>query len=210
MIIGLDFDNTIVCYQRALVNLSREIEGLTEDLPRTKIGLRNYLRSQGREDEWTEFQGRLYGPGMEEAAPFEGAVETMKTLQRQGHKLVIVSHRSKYPYRGTQYNLHHYAESWIRKNLHCHGLFRDGEEIKNVDFLEKKDDKLAKIKAHACDFFVDDLPEIIDHQMFPVDTVGILFNSVNAVDNEKSINAKLEIRCWHHLVGLIAEICTRK
>ena len=62
MLIGLDFDNTIVCYDNAIRVLSQQIPNIPPDISRTKIGLRNYLREENRELEWTQFQGELYGP----------------------------------------------------------------------------------------------------------------------------------------------------
>ena len=78
--LGLDFDNTIVCYDAAIEVLAEEMFDLPPEVPRTKLGLRNYLRAEGREPEWTVFQGELYGPGMRHAQPFEGAIETMLQL----------------------------------------------------------------------------------------------------------------------------------
>ena len=45
MRIGLDFDNTIVCYDQAIKQLADELLELPEDDPRTKLGLRDHLRA---------------------------------------------------------------------------------------------------------------------------------------------------------------------
>ena len=47
MLIGLDFDNTIVCYNEAIALLAEELFELLAEVPRTKLGLRNYLRGAG-------------------------------------------------------------------------------------------------------------------------------------------------------------------
>ena len=123
MRIGLDFDNTIVCYDNAIKLLSEQLFELPDDVSRTKIGLRDYLRREGRESEWTAFQGQLYGPGMIYAEPFADAISTMHQLEDQGHELFIVSHRSKWPYAGRRYDLHGAAQNWISEHLRSSGLF---------------------------------------------------------------------------------------
>ena len=85
MLIGLDFDNTIVCYDEAIARLADELFDLPPDVPRTKLVLRDFLRRAKREPEWTAFQGALYGPGMAYAEPFEQALETMQALKDMGH-----------------------------------------------------------------------------------------------------------------------------
>lgn len=117
MLIGLDFDNTIVCYDAAIAVLAEKVLDLPVEVPRTKLGLRDHLRATGRELEWTAFQGELYGPGMRHAQPFDGAIETMLELVDAGYELVIVSHRSRKPYAGEPHDLHAAARAWVAERL---------------------------------------------------------------------------------------------
>jgi hypothetical protein len=172
MLIGLDFDNTIVCYDGVIATLSKKILDTPSEVPRTKLGLRDYLRSEGREPEWTAFQGELYGPGMRDAEPFEGAINVMARLASIGHQLVIVSHRSLRPYSGPPYDLHAAARAWVSANLQRAGLFGNGE----VYFLETLESKLATISKLGCKVFLDDLPAVLEAPNFPANTIGILFD----------------------------------
>ena len=204
--IGLDFDNTIVCYDEAIALLADEMFKLPPDLPRTKLGLRDHLRKAGREEEWTAFQGELYGPGMACAQPFEGAIETMQALTREGHELMIVSHRSLRPYAGPSYNLHEAARDWVYKRLRSTGLFLEevrGHEASNIYFLETREAKIAKIAEMGCDVFLDDLPEIIFSPDFPTTTVGILFRPGGKGNNE---DCEHHISAWHQLRTLLAQV----
>ena len=176
MLIGLDFDNTIVCYDHAINVLSSNISNLPPDLSRTKLSLRNFLRSENREDEWTLFQGELYGPGMRFAEPFPQAITAMKALICSGHDLVIVSHRNKCPYAGEQYDLHFFAQQWITDNLRPQGLFNVDSDQPNAFFLESKSEKISKISSLGCQVFIDDLPEIFFDENFPAYTKRFLFN----------------------------------
>lgn len=173
MLIGLDFDNTIVCYDQAIEQLAEELFELPEEVPRTKLGLRDHLRAEGRESEWTAFQGELYGPGMRYAQPFEGAIETMLLFVDNGYELVIVSHRSRRPYEGPSYDLHASARGWVADHLQTAGLFAEGSG--NVNFLETRQEKVARIAELGCYAFLDDLPEVLGDSGFPASTIGILF-----------------------------------
>lgn len=175
MRIGLDFDNTIVCYDQAIALLAEELFELPEEVPRTKLGLRDHLRAVGREPEWTAFQGELYGPGMRHAQPFEGAIATMQQLVAAGHELVIISHRSRHPYAGPRHDLHAAARTWVADWLHTVGLFDEQSNQACVYFMETRDQKLAMINKLGCDVFLDDLYEVLTAPSFPVNTRGIQF-----------------------------------
>jgi hypothetical protein len=172
MIIGLDFDNTIVCYDEAIARLADELLNLPETVPRTKLGVREHFRDRGREDEWTAFQGVLYGPGMQHAQPFAGCLETLKGLTAKGYSLSIVSHRSARPYAGPAYDLHDYARNWVSRHLLEDGLIKADA----VFFHETREQKVAQIGQLGCVLFLDDLPEVFAEPGFPHATQPILFD----------------------------------
>ena len=178
MRIGLDFDNTIVCYDQAIALLAEELFELPAELPRTKLELRNFLRADGREAEWTAFQAELYGPGMRYAQPFEGAISTMQQLAAEGHELVIISHRSRRPYAGPPHDLHVAARGWVDERLQTNGLFTDDNSM--INFLETREEKVACISHLCCCAFLDDLPDVLQAPGFPAQTVGILFDPSGA------------------------------
>jgi hypothetical protein len=175
MRIGLDFDNTIVCYDQAITVLAEEVFELPKEMPRTKLALRDFLRAAGREREWTSFQGALYGPGMHHAQPFDGAISTMQQLASEGHELVIISHRSRWPYAGPTYDLHEAARGWVADNLQSLGLFGNKGDEDHVYFLETRDQKVEMITFWRCNVFLDDLAEVLCAPSFPSSTLGIHF-----------------------------------
>jgi len=201
LIIGLDFDNTIVCYDQAIVKLSHSVNDLPLSISRTKLGLRDHLRAAGREAEWIAFQGILYGPGMEHAEPFEGALETMHKMVADGHRLVIISHRSRHPYAGPPHDLHAAARTWVAQRLQSLGLFSTAlNNATAVNFLETRDEKIEMIGKLECDLFVDDLPEVLDDIGFPADTKRLLFDPTeehNASSNHNRISS------WKQLPSFI-------
>jgi hypothetical protein len=202
MRIGLDFDNTIVCYDKAITLLADELFVLPQDVPRTKLGLRDYLRGVGRESDWTAFQGQLYGPGMRYSQPFRGAIATMQKLSSDGHELMIVSHRSRWPYAGHRYDLHEAAQLWIASHLQTSGLFAMNNS-QAVHFMETKKDKISKIAELSCEVFLDDLPEVLDTPEFPASTIGILFNpGSNGLPGMK----RLAITTWEQLINQLENL----
>lgn len=189
MRIGLDFDNTIVCYDQAIALLAEELFKLPPDVPRTKLGLRDYLRVAGREPEWTAFQGELYGPGMRYAQPFEGAIATMQLLVAEGHELFIISHRSRRPYAGLPHDLHAAARVWVAYHLQSAGLFGGLGNEACVLFLETRDQKVEMISHRCCEAFLDDLPEVLSAPDFPAAAKAILFDpgaAATAVDQSNT------------------------
>jgi len=174
MRIGIDFDNTIVCYD-GLFHQAALDEGLIPpDLPLNKIAVRDHLRAIGREDDWTALQGQVYGARMAEAEAFPGVKEVLEWAAQAGATLFIISHKTRHPFRGPSYDLHRAARAWIGK-----ALCEDGVPLISPDrvFFElTKEEKLARIAACACDFFIDDLPEILLAPGFPAAIEGILFD----------------------------------
>ena len=200
MIIGLDFDNTIVCYDEAIKRLAKDVSSLPETTPKTKLGIRGFLREQDRETEWTEFQGKLYGPGMVHAKPFPAALEMIGAIQQAGHKTVIISHRSKHPYLGPKHDLHISARQWIKKHL----VFKGNALIpeRDIHLNETKDEKVALIDFLQCDLFIDDLVDILTHASFPPSTEKLWFSPLG-LTHKRDLPPNIRmIKHWNELTWL--------
>src|SRR5687768_9193602 len=106
MRIGIDFDNTIVSYDALFHKVAREQNLIPEDTPANKVAVRDHLRRIGQEDRWTELQGYVYGARMDEASAYPGAIEFMRACIRAQHVLAVISHKTRFPFLGPQYDLH--------------------------------------------------------------------------------------------------------
>lgn len=195
--LGIDFDNTIVCYDQVFHRVAREQGLIPENLPISKQAVRDYLRSVDQEDRWTEMQGYVYGPRLTDAQAFPGVLDFIRDQVRKGTTLFIVSHKTKHPYMGPKYDLHQAALSWLELN----GFF-DLERIRlpreNV-FLElTKKDKLARIGSLGCTHFIDDLPELLAEPDFPRDVKKVLFDPN---DDHAPLTAFARARSWKSLEG---------
>lgn len=178
MLVGLDFDNTIARYDDLFHRLAVERGLVPPELPRTKQAVRDFLRRADREGEWTELQGIAYGPRITDAAPFPGVLEFLHRCRESGVGLVIVSHKTRHPFRGEKHDLHAAAHAF----LESHGFYR-GDTGLSPDrvFLELTlKGKLARVSALGCAAFVDDLPEVLDEPAFPGGVRKVLFDPAAA------------------------------
>jgi len=174
MLIGVDFDNTIVRYDTIFHSIARERGLIPATVPVNKAAVRDYIRAADRESAWTEMQGHAYGPGIMEAEPFIGVWDFFRRCVAEGAEVRIVSHKTRYPYLGPKHDLHAFTRAWIEAQPVV------AEGVLNVEtdvFLEAtKADKLQRIGALQCDWFIDDLPEFLSESAFPTSARAILFD----------------------------------
>ncbi len=177
MHLGIDFDNTIANYDTAFFAAARERNLVPEDVDSTKSGVKQFLIDDGRESDWTELQGFVYGPGIHHATPFPGFLEFVRKAAAAQWRLTIVSHKTKHPYRGPAYDLHAAAAGW----LDVQGVMTS---VNSRFFELTKEAKLDRVANEGIECFVDDLPDILRHERFPGSfTRPILFDPNGAHEN---------------------------
>lgn len=178
MLIGVDFDNTIVSYDALFHRLAVEQDLIPPEVPVSKEQVRNHLRRSGREDAWTELQGYVYGARLCDAAAFPGAIEFFRNCREQDIPVCIISHKTRHPFRGPAYDLHQAALGWLEQN----GFF-DPANIglpRHAVHLETTlAGKLQRIADLPCTHFIDDLPELLGEPAFPAETQPWLFDPNN-------------------------------
>lgn len=175
MLIGVDFDNTIVSYDALFHRIAMERGLVPPDLPVNKTAVRDHLRAAGREDVWTAMQGEVYGTRLAEAAPFPGVLDFFRACRERGLPVVIVSHKTRHPFLGPKHDLHAAARAWLT----AQGFFDPagaGLRPEAAFFELTKADKLARIGAAGCTHFIDDLPELLADAAFPAHVARFLFD----------------------------------
>ncbi len=193
MLVGIDFDNTIVAYGDLFYRAAVERELVPLDAPQTKGAVRDYLRIVGREDDWTELQGYLYGVAIEQAEPFPGVIDFAKRCRSANVPTKIISHRTRRPYRGEQYDLHEAARCWLTN----HGLT---DMVDGVFLEETREAKLNRITESKCTYFIDDLPEFLADPAFPATVQRILFDP----DGQHADSADyVRTRSWQEISQLL-------
>ena len=174
MLIGIDFDNTIVSYDTLFHKVAREQGAVPDTTPQNKVAVRDHLRTIGKEDVWTEMQGYVYGARMDEAEAYSGVIDFFHWARASGVSLCIVSHKTLHPFIGPKYDLHQAARGWIETHL----VDEQGPLIapERVFFELTKEAKWHRIGVTGCTSFIDDLPEILLAGAFPGQVQRILFD----------------------------------
>jgi hypothetical protein len=175
MLVGVDFDNTVVCYDRVFHQVAVERGLIPAEVPATKGDVRDYLRRYDREDDWTELQGYVYGDRMLDASPFPGVLDFFAHCRQQSIHVCIISHKTRYPFRGPVYDLHQAAQAWL-ESRGFYDPIGTGLSPRQVFFELTKSEKLQRIAQVGCNYFIDDLPEFLAETEFPVDVERILFD----------------------------------
>ena len=178
MRIGIDFDNTIACYDGVFHAAALERSLIPADLARDKNSVRDYLNGSGRKDEFTELQGYVYGARMDLVSPYPGFAEFIAAVGQAGHELFIVSHKTRHPIRGPKHDMHAVARGFLTdRGLTGSGLAQI--DPANVFFELTREQKVARAYALGCNVFIDDLPEILSLDGFPDGMRKILFDPEN-------------------------------
>jgi hypothetical protein len=171
--IGIDFDNTIVCYDAVFHRLAVQNGLIPAETPARKRAVRDRLRQAGIEHLWTMLQGQVYGSCTLAAEPFPGVVDFFQYCRDEEIDVCIISHKTRFAKRGIKYDLHQAALNWL-----SHYRFFDQNliELHNVHFEPHRGGKLRRIAAAQCDYFVDDLLELLEAPGFPRATNRLLFD----------------------------------
>jgi len=193
VLLGIDFDNTLVRYDKLFYNLALEKELIKKDVPVNKTAIRDYLRRKGKDEQFTLLQGEVYGLRILEAEPAEGMLETLAELHSYGIPMVLVSHKSSTPYKGPAYDLRQAAWDWLKqyKFFDKTGL---NWQASQVFFESEKQDKVQRIHDLNCSHYIDDLPEIL--QSLSPNIIRYLY-APN--ENTKPFTGFKTIRQWKEL-----------
>jgi hypothetical protein len=197
MHLGLDFDNTLISYDLLFRRVALEQGLIPHEIEPNKNAVRNYLRKVDKEDAWTTLQGEVYGKRILEASPYPSMKQALESVAKKKVPLTIVSHKTKTPYMGKDWDLHEAARMWLDKNeMHSHiGPNISREQI----FFElTKQAKCDRILAVGCTHYVDDLPEILE--MLPETIIKIHFSQDAQHDSN---NKWLSMRSWSELTSLL-------
>jgi hypothetical protein len=199
MIIGVDFDNTLACYDAIFHRVACERGLVPDGLRATKKAVRDYLREKSRETEWTELQGIVYGQRMSEADLFPGVRDFFRACRGKGIEVKIISHKTPYPLVGQRVDLHAAASRWLESM----GFF-DPEDLalpRHAVFFEPTQEaKLHRIAAAGCSVFIDDLPEFLGHAGFPPGVRRILFDPAGA---SETIPVAERAADWAKIAGIV-------
>jgi hypothetical protein len=204
MRIGIDFDNTIACYDGVFHAAALDRGLIPPDIGRDKTSVRDYLNGTGRKDAFTELQGHVYGARMDLAAPYPGFADFVVRARGAGHELFIVSHKTPRPILGPPHDLHAAARAFLT----ARGLVGDAAAQVapvHVFFELTAAAKVARAAALRCDAFIDDLPEVLAMPGLPDDVRRILFDPDNRFAND--LDGLPSVRRRSSWTAITADLC---
>lgn len=190
MRIGVDFDNTLVCYERAFAAVGKEAGLLPADFTGGKDAAKRWLcRERPDGYLWERLQGLVYGRRIDQAEVYEGAAEFFRRCrQRNGWQVYIVSHKTVLAHHDPlKTDLRESALGWMRRQ----GFFAKdgfGLDASRVFFEDTREAKVRRIGELDCQIFVDDHPEVLGHAAMPPGCRKILFSTEHSGPFERAAN----------------------
>ena len=199
--IGVDFDNTIVSYDRLIYQVAREQGLIPSGLPPKKTVIKEYLCQNKGADSWTRLQGHIYGACMHRALLFPGVLEFFGNCRRRNLSVYIISHKTRYPVLGVSHDLHQVAREWLGEQ----GFFdpaKIGLPQDRVFFCETRRGKIACIEKLGLSHFVDDLLELFSEPDFPENVVRILFDPYDTYGHVPGVRKAFS---WQQITKIISD-----
>lgn len=196
-VLGVDFDNTIVCYDELMHRVALEKHLIDPDIRVNKKNVRDEIRKRpDGEIEWQKLQAMVYGPLMHEARIFDGAETFFKTCTRLSLPVHIISHKTEFAsYDTSGTSLRKAALNWMS----VQGFFdsaRIGLSPEVVYFESTRQEKINRIKQLACTHFIDDLEETFQEAGFPHTVLKFLFTPHAYDTSLKNVNI---ITSWQEI-----------
>lgn len=177
MIIGIDFDNTIACYDYAFSFAAQDMGLVTGQEVRSKALIKStLLQRENGACSWMQLQGRVYGYYIGKAVLFAGFPEFVAAARSRGHTLKIISHKTQYGHGDPdRIDLTVAARDWMQQLgfFDPLGLAFNPEDI---SFHATRAEKINAVSASGCQVFIDDLPEVLMDSAFPDSTRRMLFS----------------------------------
>jgi hypothetical protein len=180
--LGVDFDNTLIAYDRVFLSEARARELVPARFRGNKRAVRDAIRLlPDGEVDWQRLQGHVYGKGIDAATLFPGVDRFLRRCRQAGHTVFIVSHKTQYANCDpTRVNLRAAAFGWME----ARGFFDPRKYAiarGSVFFEGTRAEKLARIAALGCTHFIDDLVEVLTDRDFPPGVARVLFDPARGV-----------------------------
>lgn len=205
LIIGVDFDNTVISYDDILFKLTQE-QGLSVSFPCSKKTLRDLLRQlPNGEIEWQKWQAIMYGPRIGEARLISHVGEFFKLCRMKNVSVYIISHKNENAAQDAEgINLRTAALKWMYDN-HFFSMDGLGLNQESIFFCNTRQEKIRKIKQLGCKYFIDDLEETFLEEGFPPTVQGILYSP--AVDHSRAVGKLTIATDWKEITQYFFPLC---
>ncbi len=201
-IVGIDFDNTLVTYDRLFHRLAVERGLIGPEVACCKRHVRDAVRRiEDGETQWQRLQASAYGTEMAAATMASGAAGFLARCRDRDTPVYVISHRSRHAAMDPSgVLLREAAVGWMQgqRLFGAQGL---GIREDRVFFESTRAEKIARIASVACSHFIDDLEEVLCDPAFPPGVVKVLY----APDREHSaaLPGMWTVSDWSEMDGVI-------
>jgi hypothetical protein len=159
LVLGVDFDNTIISYDKVFYSIALKEKLVKKKVKKKKTIIKQEIIKHSNEDEWTRIQGLAYGKYILKAKQYPNALIILKNLSLK-YKLYLISHKTKKPFIGKNYNLRKKAIMWLIKNNFTNSS-KSPFNSKDIFFENTVKKKIERIKKLKCNIYIDDLKVIL-------------------------------------------------
>jgi hypothetical protein len=201
--IGIDLDNTLINYDTVFPAAANILNISLPPLVQTKKQIREFMRLQPEgEKKWQELQGIAYGKCLKEhAALYPGVKRFFWRCAQNNHKVTVISHKTEYGHVDDEKNpLRKEALSFMKNQCLTS---TDNNSLIEIIFKDTRDDKISCISQHDFEWFIDDLPEVVDAldklNKFKV----IYFNPTSDKEIVASNDRVIPLTDWQQIDALI-------
>jgi hypothetical protein len=176
--IGIDFDNTIICYDKVFTAAAHRRGLLPRGWTGSKTDVRDYLQSKpGGDVAWQGLQGFVYGKGIGGAEIYPGVRDFLASCRQARSDVYVVSHKTRFGHQDPdRVDLREAARNWLRATglIGTEGSPLSSDAVYFEDTQAAKVDRLASLDL---DVFIDDLVDVFEQPHFPRRVLSILFDS---------------------------------
>ena len=170
--VGVDFDNTLICYDQAFHRAALAAALIGPEVPARKRAVRDAVRLGHGDLAWQRLQHQVYGPEIGRSRPAPGALDFLERCQAEGIPVWLISHKTEHSSIDPGgASLRQAALDW----LEAEGFFRSALSRERVRFGATRADKIEHIRRSGCTHFIDDLEEVFREPGFPEAARGILY-----------------------------------
>jgi len=200
MKIGFDLDHTLFNYSVSIRQALDSNEKYSKLSFSSKAELKQNMCDLLGPGAWTEFQGILYCEFIEFAFIDPFAMKVLKLIKAKGHHFFIVSHKTTRPISGGDCLLRAASNSKLKSEFNQGGIpYTSSLPINYYDSLSQK---TSAIQELGFDFFIDDLPEVIESLKGKVNT---LIHFDECIEESKPMKDYLAFKSWSDIHDFFAK-----
>jgi hypothetical protein len=190
MRIGIDLDNTIICYDKAFLKEARKRNIVGQGWDGGKKKLQKFLEDADPSGvTWQGLQGSIYGKSIWNAEIFQGVRRFLWRCKSRGIEVHVVSHKTRFGHFDPDKTP---LRDVALKFLNANKLYSDKSPslLDSVTCASTLEEKVEHIRQESFDWFIDDLAKVFHNPRFPSSIKTILFSPNDIMHHDKALTCE--------------------